>query len=137
VVLRLGKKLKSGSTGSGLLFTLPFVDTTYKVDLRINTYDIKPQDILTRDSIAVTINAVVYMRVFNPESFVLSVEDPLVSALFLSATTLRNILGTKSFSEILCDNDLISNQLQVRKYSAGQLTCFHVISRKFTRIHVK
>ncbi len=98
------------------MFTLPFVDTTYKVDLRINTYDIKPQDILTRDSIAVTINAVVYMRVFNPESFVLSVEDPLVSALFLSATTLRNILGTKSFSEILCDNELISNQLQVRKY---------------------
>ena len=72
--------------------------------------------ILTKDSVTVAVDAVIYSRIFHPTMSVCNVEDASRSTRLLAATTLRNVLGTKNMSEILSDRDSISNQMQVSNY---------------------
>ncbi|CAF4461121.1 unnamed protein product, partial [Rotaria sp. Silwood2] len=81
-------------------------------DLRTVTFDVPPQEILTRDSVTVSVDAVVYFRIFNPIISVTNVANPRVSTQLLAATTLRNILGTKTLQEILTDRENISHLMQ-------------------------
>ncbi|UJR37376.1 hypothetical protein I4U23_030083 [Adineta vaga] len=113
VIMRLGRILPGGAKGPGLFFVLPCVDSIIKVDLRTITFDVPPQEILTRDSVTVSVDAVVYFRIFNPIISVTNVENARYSTQLLAATTLRNILGTKSLQEILCDRENISHSMQV------------------------
>ncbi|CAF5192271.1 unnamed protein product, partial [Rotaria magnacalcarata] len=113
VIMRLGRILSGGAKGPGLFFVLPCVDSIMKVDLRTVTFDVPPQEILTRDSVTVSVDAVVYFRIFNPIISVTNVENSRYSTQLLAATTLRNILGTKSLQEILCDRENISHSMQV------------------------
>ncbi|CAF3155560.1 unnamed protein product [Rotaria sp. Silwood2] len=76
------------------------------------TFDVPPQEILTRDSVTVSVDAVVYFRIFNPIISVTNVANPRVSTQLLAATTLRNILGTKTLQEILTDRENISHLMQ-------------------------
>jgi len=99
--------------GPGLFFVLPCVDSIIKIDLRTITFDVPPQEILTRDSVTVSVDAVVYFRIFNPIISVTNVENSRYSTQLLAATTLRNILGTKTLQEILCDRENISHSMQV------------------------
>ncbi|CAF0898258.1 unnamed protein product [Adineta steineri] len=110
VIMRLGRILSGGAKGPGLFFVLPCVDSIIKVDLL--TFDVPPQEILTRDSVTVSVDAVVYFRIFNPIISVTNVENARYSTQLLAATTLRNILGTKSLQEILCDREQISHSMQ-------------------------
>ncbi|CAF2638200.1 unnamed protein product [Rotaria sp. Silwood2] len=112
VILRLGRTLTVGTKGPGLLFVLPWIDSMNKVDLRTVTFDVPPQEILTRDSVTVSVDAVVYFRIFNPIISVTNVANPRVSTQLLAATTLRNILGTKTLQEILTDRENISHLMQ-------------------------
>ncbi|CAF1459504.1 unnamed protein product, partial [Rotaria sordida] len=100
VILRLGRTLTVGTKGPGLLFVLPWIDSIDKVDLRTVTFDVPPQEILTRDSVTVSVDAVVYFRISNPIISITNVANPRVSTQLLAATTLRNILGTKTLQEI-------------------------------------
>ncbi|CAF5198658.1 unnamed protein product, partial [Rotaria magnacalcarata] len=75
VIMRLGRILSGGAKGPGLFFVLPCVDTIMKVDLRTVTFDVPPQEILTRDSVTVSVDAVVYFRIFNPIISVTNVEN--------------------------------------------------------------
>lgn len=110
----MGRKLPGGAKGPGLFFILPCIDDIIKVDLRTVTFDIAPQEILTKDSVTVTVDGVCYFRIFNPVVSVVAVENAKYSTMLLAATTLRNILGTRTLQEILREKDAISNQMQVR-----------------------
>ncbi|CAF1073029.1 unnamed protein product [Rotaria sp. Silwood1] len=112
VIMRLGRIISGGAKGPGLFFILPCVDTIMKIDLRTVTFDVPPQEILTRDSVTVSVDAVVYFRIFNPVISVTNVENSRVSTQLLAATTLRNILGTKTLQEILSDRENISHSMQ-------------------------
>ncbi|KAJ8300340.1 hypothetical protein KUTeg_021859 [Tegillarca granosa] len=112
VIFRLGRVLSGGAKGPGLFFVFPCVDEFKKVDMRTVAFDVPPQEILTKDSVTVSVDAVVYARVFDATLSVCNVEDAFKSTKLLAATTLRNILGTKIMSELLTDRDVISESMQ-------------------------
>ncbi len=113
MILRLGRKLPGGAKGPGLFFILSCIDDIIKVDLRTITFDIPPQEILTKDSVTVTVDGVVYYRIFDPVTSVINVENAKYSTSLLAATTLRNILGQKTLQDILREKDSISHNMQV------------------------
>ncbi|GAA35373.2 mechanosensory protein 2 [Clonorchis sinensis] len=114
VVLRMGNLIPKGrgTKGPGLFFILPCIDSVRKVDLRTVTFAIPPQELLTRDSVTVSVDAVVYYRVLNPVASVLNIEDAARSTRLLAQTTIRNVLGTKDLAQILMDRDEISTAMQ-------------------------
>ncbi|KAK3602197.1 hypothetical protein CHS0354_004713 [Potamilus streckersoni] len=112
VIFRLGRVKQGGAVGPGLFFVLPCVDTFRSVDLRTFSYDIPPQEILTKDSVTVSVDAVIYARIMDATMSIINVENPHQSTKLLAATTLRNILGTKQLSELLTDRESISHNMQ-------------------------
>ncbi|XP_062515315.1 band 7 protein AGAP004871-like isoform X2 [Corticium candelabrum] len=112
VIFRLGRIRPGGPKGPGLFFIVPCIDTYLKVDLRTVSFDVPPQEVLTRDSVTVTVDAVVYFRVRNPTVAVCNVVNYNWSTRLLAQTTLRNVLGTKILSEVLSDREVISGQMQ-------------------------
>lgn len=112
VIMRLGRIFDGGAKGPGLFFILPCVDDIITVDLRTITFDVPPQEVLTRDSVTITVDAVCYYKTYNPVAAVTNITNAAYSTRLLAATTLRNILGTKSLQEILQDKDIIANQMQ-------------------------
>jgi erythrocyte band 7 integral membrane protein len=101
--------------GPGLFFVLPCIDTIVTVDLRTITFDVPSQEILTKDSVTVTVDAVCYYRTVDPVMTVTNVENAEFSTRLLSATTLRNILGTSTLQEILQDKEKLARHMQVSK----------------------
>ncbi|KAK7094716.1 mechanosensory protein 2-like [Littorina saxatilis] len=112
VIYRLGRLLSGGAKGPGLFFILPCMDEYKKVDLRTVSFDVPPQEVLTRDSVTVAVDAVVYYRVSDATSSINNVENAARSTQLLAATTLRNTLGTKNLAEILSDREAISHFMQ-------------------------
>jgi len=113
VIFRLGCLMGGGAKGPGLFFIIPCIDTYTKVDLRTQTFDVPPQEILTRDSVTVAVDAVIYYKIQNATLSVTGVENVGHSTRLLAATTLRNVLGTKNLGEILSDREQISNSMLV------------------------
>merc|ERR1719394_2411078 len=113
VIFRLGRLLVGGARGPGVFFILPCVDTYEKVDMRTHNYEIPPQEILTKDSVTVFVNAIMYYKVKDCVSAVANVDDYGGSARLLAATTLRNILGTKTLGDILSDRESIAREMQL------------------------
>ena len=103
VLFRLGRIVKGGPVGPGLFFIIPCMDTIKVVDLRTASFDIPPQEVLTKDSVTVSVDAVVYYKINNPMYSVVKVADAAKSTRLLASTTLRTILGTKTLQEILSD----------------------------------
>merc|ERR1719323_192222 len=112
VIFRLGRIKKGGAVGPGLLFIIPCIDECRVVDLRTVSFDVPPQEILTKDSVTVAVDAVVYYNIRQPLAAVCNVSDYSKATRLLSATTLRNILGTKTLSELLSDRDTIAKDLK-------------------------
>nr|CAH8874532.1 unnamed protein product [Trichobilharzia regenti] len=112
VIFRLGRILPGGARGPGLFFIAPCIDSIRKVDLRTVTFDVPPQEVLTKDSVTVAVDAVVYYRIYNPVVAITNVEDADRSTRLLAATTLRNVLGTKNLAEILSERESISTSMQ-------------------------
>lgn len=108
MIFRVGRLLPGEAKGPGIFFVLPCIDTYSKVDLRVVSFDVPPQEILTRDSVTVAVDAVVYFRISNPIWSVVNVEDAHRSTKLLAQTTLRNELGTKNLSDLLLQRDNIS-----------------------------
>ena len=92
---------RGGVVGPGLFFILPCLDTVSVVDLRTVSFDVPSQEILTSDSVTVSIDAVVYYNIEDPMAAVCNVERYAESTKLLAATTLRNMMGTKSLTQIL------------------------------------
>jgi len=112
VIFRLGRLLEGGAKGPGIFFVLPCIESYQKVDLRTITLGVPPQEVLTKDSVTVSVDAVVYYRVSNATVSVANVENAHHSTRLLAQTTLRNILGTKNLHEILSDRESISGSMQ-------------------------
>ncbi|ELU16352.1 hypothetical protein CAPTEDRAFT_213564 [Capitella teleta] len=112
VIFRLGRLLPGGAKGPGLFFVIPCTDSYTKIDLRTVSFDVPPQEILSKDSVTVAVDAVVYYRVSNATISVTNVEDANRSTRLLAQTTLRNVLGTKDLSQILSERENISHFMQ-------------------------
>jgi len=108
VIFRLGRIKAGGAVGPGLFFIIPCMDTIVVTDLRTVSFDVPPQEILTKDSVTVAVDAVVYYNISNPMAAVCNVENYSKSTRLLASTTLRNILGTKNLTEILSDRESIA-----------------------------
>ncbi|MFH4974425.1 hypothetical protein AB6A40_001134 [Gnathostoma spinigerum] len=112
VIFRLGRLIGGGAKGPGIFFLLPCIETYTKVDLRTVSFNVPPQEVLTKDSVTVSVDAVVYYRICNATISVANVENAHHSTRLLAQTTLRNMLGMRSLSEILSDRDAIAFSMQ-------------------------
>jgi regulator of protease activity HflC (stomatin/prohibitin superfamily) len=111
VIFRLGRFSRTG--GPGLTLIIPFIEQLRRVDLRLVTMDVPPQDVITRDNVSVKVNAVLYFRVLKPEDAVINVEDFLYATSQLAQTTLRSVLGQAQLDELLSAREKINEELQV------------------------
>ncbi|XP_014672878.1 PREDICTED: mechanosensory protein 2-like [Priapulus caudatus] len=112
VIFRLGRLLPGGAKGPGIFFVVPCTDEYKKVDLRTMSFDVPPQEILSKDSVTVAVDAVIYFRIKNATASIVNVSNANASTRLLAATTLRNVLGTKTMAEILSDREHISHTMQ-------------------------
>ncbi|XP_077978124.1 stomatin-like [Glandiceps talaboti] len=112
VIFRLGRLLPGGAKGPGIFFILPCIENYTKVDLRTVSFDVPPQEVLTKDSVTVAVDGVVYYRVNNATMTIANVVNANHSTRLLAQTTLRNVLGTKNLADILTDRESISQHMQ-------------------------
>jgi regulator of protease activity HflC (stomatin/prohibitin superfamily) len=111
VIFRLGRLL--GAKGPGIFLLIPFgVDRMVKVDLRVVTLDVPPQDVITKDNVTVKVNAVVYFRVVDPQNSVVKVLDHIRATSQIAQTTLRNVLGQVELDELLASREKLNQMLQ-------------------------
>src|SRR5215468_10553985 len=110
VIFRLGKLL--GAKGPGVILLIPLVDRMVKMDLRVVTIDVARQEVMTRDNVPVTVDAVVYFRVVNPVAAVVKVENFWKATSLIAQTTLRSVLGQAELDELLAHRDKINQTLQ-------------------------
>jgi len=110
VIFRLGKLL--GAKGPGLIFLFPIVDRMVKMDLRVVTIDVSKQEIMTRDNVPATVDAVVYFRVVDPIAAVVKVENFWKATSLIAQTTLRSVLGQAPLDDLLSQRDVINQKLQ-------------------------
>ena len=110
VVFRLGRLV--ASRGPGLVLIIPIVERAVRMDLRIVTLDVPPQDVITRDNVSVKVNAVVYFRVVDPNRALVNVENFLFATSQLSQTTLRSVCGQAELDELLAERDRINEKIQ-------------------------
>jgi regulator of protease activity HflC (stomatin/prohibitin superfamily) len=111
VVFRLGR-LRPRDYGPGLFLLIPFVDRMTRVSLRTTVHDVPSQDIITRDNVSVTVNAVVYFRVVNPRQAIVDVQDYAYATSQIAQTTLRSVLGQVDLDDLLSQRDRLNQQLQ-------------------------
>lgn len=110
VVFRLGKLLTA--KGPGLIILIPVVDRMVKMDLRVVTIDVSKQEIMTRDNVPATVDAVVYFRVVDPVAAVVKVENYWKATSLIAQTTLRSVLGQAPLDDLLSQRDVINQKLQ-------------------------
>jgi len=110
VIFRLGRLV--GARGPGLFFIIPFVDRMIKVDLRVITLDVPPQEVITKDNVTIKVNAVVFFRIVDPEASVVKVLDFVRATSQISQTTLRNVLGQSELDELLASREKLNQVLQ-------------------------
>ena len=110
VIFRLGRII--ATKRPGLIILIPVIDRMVKVDMRIITMDVPPQDVITRDNVSIKVNAVIYFRVMEANSAVVEVENFLYATSQLAQTTLRSVCGQVELDEILAERAKINAQLQ-------------------------
>jgi regulator of protease activity HflC (stomatin/prohibitin superfamily) len=110
VIFRLGRLLPA--KGPGVIILIPVVDRMVRIDLRVVTLDVPRQEMMTRDNVPVSVDAVIYFRIVNPEDSVVKVEDFAKATFLLAQTTLRSVIGQCELDELLSQRDRINAQLQ-------------------------
>ncbi|MHC1567980.1 MAG: slipin family protein [Candidatus Syntropharchaeia archaeon] len=110
VIFRLGRLI--GARGPGLFFVIPLFETMVKVDLRTITFDVPPQEVITKDNVTTKVNAVVYYRVMDPEKAVTQVEKYHLATSQIALTTLRGVIGQVELDQLLSERDEINKRLQ-------------------------
>jgi regulator of protease activity HflC (stomatin/prohibitin superfamily) len=110
VIFRLGRLV--GARGPGLFYVIPIIESMVVVDLRTITYDVPKQEVLTKDNVPVSVNAVVYFRVVDPEKAVTEVRDFQYATAQLAQTTLRSVIGQVELDELLTEREKINMHLQ-------------------------
>jgi len=111
VIFRLGRLLPEPK-GPGIILVFRPVDRIVRISLRTVVLDVPPQDVITRDNVTVSVNAVVYFRVINPLLAVVEVENYLYATSQLAQTTLRSVLGEAELDDLLSERDKLNARLQ-------------------------
>ena len=110
VIFRLGRLV--GAKGPGLILLIPIVDRIVRISLRIITMDVPAQEVITKDTVPVKVNAVIYFRVVNPENAVVEIQNFVNATSQIAQTTLRSVLGQMELDEILSQREKINQTLQ-------------------------
>jgi regulator of protease activity HflC (stomatin/prohibitin superfamily) len=110
VVFRLGRLI--GAKGPGLIILIPFIDRAVKADLRVITLDVPKQKIISRDNVTVDVDAVVYLRVNEPNNSVVKINDYRLASNLLAQTTLRDLIGQTNFDDILSKREELNKKMQ-------------------------
>lgn len=111
VIFRLGRVLGTPK-GPGIILVFAPLDRIMRVSLRVETMEVPPQDLVTRDNVTVKVNAVIYFRVVDPVKAVVEVANYLYATSQLSQTTLRSVLGEVELDELLSQRERINVRLQ-------------------------
>ena len=98
--------------GPGLVILIPGIQKMVRVDLRIVTMDVPPQDVISRDNVSVKVNAVVFFRVIDPQKAIIQVENYLMATSQLAQTTLRVVLGKHELDEMLAERERLNIDVQ-------------------------
>ncbi len=110
VVFRLGRLI--GEKGPGFVLVIPVVDKLVRISLRIITLDVPSQEVITRDNVTTSVNAVVYYRVVEPNRAVNNVEDFKMATAQLAQTTLRSVAGQADLDELLSEREKLNSKIQ-------------------------
>jgi regulator of protease activity HflC (stomatin/prohibitin superfamily) len=110
VIFRLGRLI--GQKGPGLILLIPIIDRMVRVDLRTVTLNIPPQEVITRDNVPASVNAVCYFRVVTPNDAIVQVENFLLATSQIAQTTLRAVLGRAELDTLLSERDRLNDELQ-------------------------
>ena len=110
IVFRLGRFL--AVKGPGLYWIIPFIDSQQSVDIRTITTVVEQQETITKDSVTVKVNAVLWYRIVNPEKAIVAVENYRTAVYQIALTSLRNIIGQHVLDEVLKERDVINSTLQ-------------------------
>lgn len=111
VIFRLGRLLEHAK-GPGIIFVFKPIDRMVRVSLRLETHEVPPQDVITRDNVAVKVNAVVYFRVIEPRQAIVEVRDYYFATSQLAQTTLRSVLGEVELDDLLSQREKLNERLQ-------------------------
>ncbi|XP_060126290.1 stomatin [Zootoca vivipara] len=112
IIVRLGRIQKGGAKGPGIHFLLPCTDTLIRVDMRTKSFTIQFQEVFTKDPMHVDADGVIYFRVQNPMLAVTSTTEAVLATQLLAETTFKNVLGTKTLSEIISNREQIAYSIQ-------------------------
>ena len=110
VVFRFGKLV--GERGPGLNFMIPYVDRMIKVDMRVETLVVEPQEVITRDNVTVQVDAVVFFQPVNATDTIVKVGSYGKATSQIAQTTLRSVLGQSDLDELLSHRDKINERLR-------------------------
>ena len=110
IIFRLGRF--QSIKGPGLYWIIPFIDAQQRVDIRTKTVDLEQQETITKDSVTIKVNAVLWFRITNPENAIIQVADYYKAVYQFSVTALRNIIGQHSLDEVLRKREQINATLQ-------------------------
>ena len=110
VIFRLGRLI--GAKGPGLIILIPIVDKMVRVDLRVITYDVPPQDVITKDNVSIKVNAVLYFQITDANKAIVSVANFFEATNQIAQTTLRSVLGQVELDDLLANRDKINAELQ-------------------------
>jgi len=111
VKFRFGKRTQAASKGPGMRYVMPFIEELRIVDMRTKAWDVPAQQIITKDSVSVHVDAVVYYNVRDPVKAACNVENVHGATRLLATTTLRTVLGTKTMDELLTDRENIAKDI--------------------------
>jgi regulator of protease activity HflC (stomatin/prohibitin superfamily) len=110
IVFRLGRF--NSIRGPGLYYNIPFLEWQNKVDMRTVTVNVEPQETITKDSVTIKVNAVLWYRITDPAKSILEVADYQSAVYQVALTSLRNIIGQHVLDEVLKERDRINDQLR-------------------------
>ncbi len=110
VVFRLGRLV--GARGPGLFFLIPIIERMVRVDQRVITMDVPPQEVITLDNVTIKVNAVLYFMVVDPEKAIVKVMDYIRATMQIAQTTLRSVVGQVELDELLARREAINERLQ-------------------------
>src|ERR1700724_2608914 len=111
VIFRLGRLLDRPK-GPGVILVFAPIDRIVRISLRVDTIEVPPQDVITRDNVTVKVNAVIFFRVIDPRLAVLEVSKFLYATSQLAQTTLRSVLGEVELDELLSQREKLNVRLQ-------------------------
>ena len=111
VIFRLGRILPEAK-GPGLILVFAPIDRMVRMSLRLETIDIPSQDVVTRDNVTAKVNAVLFLRVVDPNKAVVAVSNYLYSTSQIAQTTLRSVLGQVELDQLLSERERLNMQLQ-------------------------